>query len=47
MDKIWDGNHSKLEVIGCCRMKKLNDHTRPKKSNTKNIFFIQVVPKIN
>jgi len=27
MDKIWDGNPSKLEVIGHCgRMMKPNDH---------------------
>ena len=33
MDKIWDRNPSKSEVIGCYgRMKKMNDHAEPTKA---------------
>ena len=39
MDKIWDGNPSKSEVIGVVAgMKKPNDHAEPTKSNA--IFLL-------
>jgi len=36
MDKIWDGNPSKSEVIG--RLKKMNDHAEPTKCRAKKII---------
>jgi len=31
MDKIWDGNPLKSEVIGCCgEDEKMTDHAEPK-----------------
>ena len=36
MDKIWERNPSKSEVIGLCvRDKKPNDHAEPTQSNPK------------
>ena len=40
MDKIWDRNPSKSEVIGRCGGdEKTNDHAEPTKSNAKNKPF--------